>query len=326
MNCKQLAFAFPALLIGTAISMSARAEGTPDDKAAQAALDARMKQAYDSGQLRDRQNAGKTTDADAKARAKALAAADKAEAIGNMKQNLDSIKELWQKEEDAWKKSEDAMKNNHPENADYKDVGFFAQSVSMATVTGAEDLADQARNRLQDLEDMAKKKLDEAADAEIKQDFAGEAGILLFVIEQLAITKSADIAQKRFTSLRSKPEVAAYEMLKKAQDFEAVPNITEAVRVYEDLATNPRFEHSIPALQAKRKLDTLNADDQTRAKLKNELDAKAAKEAPQMFSTAKNYVANNMPKDAIAKLEQIMQKFPNTTYAEEAKKMIDTLK
>jgi hypothetical protein len=211
-------------------------------------------------------------------------------------------------------------------SADYVDVGMIAQGVAMATVLGSEDYADKARSRLQDLEDIAKKLLARAEDQEIKQDWANEAQTLLFVLQQLKVAKSSEIAQQRFTSLRSKPEVAAFEMLKKAGDLEAVPNLTEAIKVYEDLSTNPRFENSIPALQAKRKLAALNADDQTRSKVKQEMDEKAKKEAPQMFSTAKNFVANNMPKDAVAKLEQIIIKFPNTTYADEAKKMIDGLK
>ena len=301
-----------ALLCGTLwVGKSARAEG---DEAK--ALDQKLAQQYQQGQARDRQNSGTTTKQDLANRAKEQAKKDVADYKESMLNNLASIKELA-------KQGDVAMKEER-----YDDAAKAYDSVSLANVPGSEGLAEEARGHLMDLEDMAKKKLHEAEDADIQRDYIKEADAFLYILKEFPQTKSKDRALSGITALRSRPEVAAFEEYKKAEDLEGANKLIDAVRIYESVSNNPRYEqaHCVAVLMAKRKLDTLGQSEQTRSAMKAELDARAAKEAPGMLTTARNYVANNLPKEAIRKLQEVMDKYPNTQFAEQAQKQLAELK
>ncbi|MCY3023388.1 MAG: hypothetical protein NTW87_30785, partial [Planctomycetota bacterium] len=87
-----------------------------------------------------------------------------------------------------------------------------------------------------------------------------------------------------------------------------------------------RYENTVPALKARRKLEELNKNEATKAKIKAEGDAKADREAPLLLYAAKNFLANNYPKQAMEKLQQIVDKFPTSKWAEDAKKQLADLK
>ncbi len=304
-----------ALLCGTLwlqTGQSARAEDGADAKA----LDQRLAQQYQQGQARDRQNAGTTTKQDLAARAKDQAKKDVADYKEGMQNNLAAIKELA-------RQGDVAMKEER-----FDDAGKAYSSVALADVPGSEGLAEDARNHLMDLEDMAKKKLHEAEDADIQRDYIKEADAFLFILKEFPQTKSKDRAMSGITALRSRPEVAAFEEYKKAEDLEGANKLIDAVRIYESISNNPRYEqaHCVAVLMAKRKLDTLGQSEQTRAAMKAELDTRAAKEAPGMLTTAKNFLSNHMPNEAIRKLQEIMDKYPNTEFAEQAQKQLAELK
>jgi TolA-binding protein len=114
--------------------------------------------------------------------------------------------------------------------------------------------------------------------------------------------------------------------MSQAEALETDGKLMDAIRIYESVAANPRYENTVPALKARRKLDDLNKNEATKAKIKTENDAKADKEAPMLLARARDFVSNNMPKQAMEKLEQVVAKFPNSKYAEEAKKMLADLK
>ena len=285
-----------------------------EDDAAARALDKSLAQAHQQSQVRDRQNAGTTTKADQAARAKEQAKRDVAEFKENMLNNLASIKEM-SKQADADMKAKN-----------YTEAGQFYSSVSMATVPGGEDLADQARGHLEELEKMAKDCLHEAEDADIQRDYIKEAEKFLYILQQFPYTKAKERALAGITSLRSRPEVAAFEEYKKGEQYEADGKLTEAVKMYEGITLNQRYDHSVAALMAKRKLDSLNDNEQSRAAMKAELENRAKKEAPGLLASAKNYVANSMPKEAMRKLQDVIEKYPNTTFAEEAQKQLAELK
>jgi TolA-binding protein len=140
------------------------------------------------------------------------------------------------------------------------------------------------------------------------------------------VTKAHDTALRRLITLKSRPEVAGYVEMSQAEALETDGKLMDAIRIYESVAANPRYENTVPALKARRKLDDLNKNEATKAKIKTENDAKADKEAPMLLARARDFVSNNMPKQAMEKLEQVVAKFPNSKYAEEAKKMLADLK
>jgi len=127
-------------------------------------------------------------------------------------------------------------------------------------------------------------------------------------------------------NLKSRPEVSGIVELAQAEGYEADGKLMEAVKLYESIGNNPRYENSVPALKAKRRLEELAKNDETRTKIKTEVDAKADKECPALISSAKNFVANNLPKQAIEKLQLVIDKYPSSKYADEAKKQLSELK
>lgn len=250
----------------------------------------------------------------AEMKAKQAAKQDMADFKQATLENLGSIKELFAKAEDAWK------------NKRVKEAGDLYSSVSLASVLGSEQMVETSRGRIIELEDMAKDHLKNADDADLKRDYVKEVEELTFVVRELRRTKTSDVALRRLGALKSHPEVAGHVEIAQAEALEGEGKLTEAVAIYTNVSLNPRYDNSIPSLKAKRKLDELNKNDATRERLKSELDAKAEKEAPVLLNSAKNYVANSMPKLAIEKLQQVVDKFPGTKYAEEAKKQIAGLK
>jgi len=247
-------------------------------------------------------------------KARAQKKADLAEYKGMVKDNLGSVKAMFQAAEQAWKAKE------------YKQAGAFYQSVAQATVPGSEEMVETSNLRINsEMETMAKDHLRSAADADMMHDYMKEIDELSAIVKNLSITKANGEAARRLTSLKTKPEVSGFVDYAQAEQLLADNKLTEAFVALQAIATNPRYEHSIPALKAQRKIDELNKNEETRSRLKAEFAAKADKEAPQLLNAAKNFAANDMPKKAKEKLEIVMERYQGTPYADEAKKQLDSL-
>lgn len=256
-----------------------------------------------------------------------------------MLNNLAAVKDAYAKAEDAWKQSlefskvtpeqwaamapeekTDALKQDQ-----YRTAAAYYKSISMATVLGAEQMVETARARLLAMEDIGKKRLTEADDADLKQDYVREVDVLAAIIRDFEQTKSKDAAARRLLTLKSRPDVSAHVDLAQAQVLDAQGKWTEALGLYTAIANNPRYENSVAALKAKRRMNELQNNEESRGKIKAELSAKADKEAPLLLNAARNYMANNRPKLALEKLQSIVEKFPDSKYAEDARQQIKEL-
>ncbi|MGD0090015.1 MAG: hypothetical protein ABSE73_08850 [Planctomycetota bacterium] len=249
---------------------------------------------------------------------KAAEAVNQKQNLADLKQktldNLATIKETFAKAEESWK------------NQKYAEAGQGYTSVAMATVAGAEEMVETSRGRLQEMEDLAKTHLKGADDNDLKRDYAKEVEELALVVREFGLTQSLETARRRMINLKSRPEVAGIVALEGAAALETDGKLEEAIKVYKDIATNARYENSAAALSARRKLEELDKNPDTHAKIKAAADAKADKEGPMWLRRAQNFVLNGKPKEAIAQLQQIIEKFPDSKYAEEAKKQIEELK
>ena len=292
-----------ALLLAAGVQGCARSEDDP-----QKVLEQRI------AQTKAQTNAKGDLAAKKKLAANAEEKADLAEYKDQVLKNLDSVKEMFAKAEEAWK------------NQKYKEATSFYQSVALATVAGAEDMVETARGRLLELEDLAKEHLKTADDADITRDYLKEVDELAFVTLQLPDTKAREVADRRLRNLTTRADVAAHLEVKKAETAEAEGRFSDALALYNAVATNLRYENTLGALRAKRKLDSLNSDENLRAKLKAEVQAHADKEAPILLANAHNFVLNHQPKLALEKLQIVLDKFPGTPYAEAAQKQLDELK
>jgi len=306
-----------AIMGSLLIAGRARAE----DDAAAKAYDQRLKNARNSSALQNAYDNAKT-DQEKSAAKKALSDAkakdqgkkDMAEFKQKTLDNLANIKELFAKAEDNWK------------NKLFGDAAPLYNSVSMATVPGAEQMVETSRGRMVELEDLAKNHLKSADDNDLKRDYSKEVEELAVVNRDFTLTKSHEVAVRRLVNLKSRPEVAGVVELAQAEGYEADGKLMEAVKLYESIGNNPRYENSVPALKAKRRLEELGKNDETRTKIKTEVDAKADRECPALISSAKNFVSNNLPKQAIEKLQMVIDKYPDSKYADEAKKQLSELK
>ena len=228
--------------------------------------------------------------------------------------NLASIKELFAKGEDAWK------------NKKFRDATTFYSSVALADVPGSEEMSQTSRGRLVEMEELGNGHLKSADDADLQREYVKEVDELSTTIHEFPQTKAHDVAMRRMINLKSRPDVAGHVELAQAAALESDGKLTEAVKMYDEIANSPRYEHTLPALKARRKLDDLNNNEGTKTKIKAAMDAKADKEAPLLLASAKNFISNNLPKQAIEKLQQVLEKFPDTKYAETARQQLGGLK
>jgi len=262
----------------------------------------------------DADAARKAAEREAQARAKEEKQKNLAEYKEKTLENLASVK-------DAFAKGEEAFKSQR-----FKDATQYYKSVTLATVTGSEDTVEKARGRLIEMEDLAKAKLKSADDADLQRDFAKEVEELGFICREFIDTKTREVAMRRLVTLQSQPKIAAHVEVARAEGLEAEGKLTEAYKLYKAVAENPRYEHSVALLKAKRKMEDLTSNEQTKNALKAEESAKAEREAPVLLNSAKNFAANNMPKKAIEKYQQVIDKFPGTPFAEQAQREMEILK
>lgn len=228
--------------------------------------------------------------------------------------NLGAIKEMFAKAEESWK------------NQKFGEASQLYSSVCMATVPGAEAMVETSRGRIVELEDLAKTHLKTADDNDLKRDYVKEVEELSLINKEFTLTKTREVALRRLITLKTRPEVAGYVEIAQAEALETDGKLMESLAVYRSVAANPRYENSVPSLKARRKLEELDKNEATRTKIKTEMDARADKEAPNLLARAKDFLANLKPKEAAEKLQQVIDKYPNTKYAEEAKKQLAELK
>ncbi|MBI3829629.1 MAG: hypothetical protein HY291_08940 [Planctomycetes bacterium] len=228
-------------------------------------------------------------------------------------QNQASIKEMFAAAEAKFKEG------------NYREAASFYASVVLANVAKTEQLVDDARKRFIEMEGLAQEHLKAADDADLQRDFMKEVEELAVINREFPFTKVFETAQRRLVSLKTRPDVAGSVEFAEGESLEASGNLVEALKKYKSISTNPRFENSLAAMKAKRKLETLEKNEATRDQLKNDLQALAEKQAPALISSAKNFLSNNMPAQAKEKLRAVMEKYPGTTFAEDAKKQLDQI-
>ena len=304
----RIALAGSIFMGGVAFGAQGNGNGDPNAAAANDALSA-IKDAAEARTAAD--SAKPANKADAK-KAAAASKANFADYKAAAQENKGFIKEMFAKAEQAWK-----AKN-------YKEAGYFYQAVAQATSPGTEDMVDTAHERINvDMEKLAKDHIKASDDAGLQRDFMKQIEELSVVTKDFVITKAKEDAQRKLTSLKSRSEIAGYVDYAQAEQLLSEGKLTDGLAALNTILANPRYEHSIPALKATRKIDELNKSEETRSKVKSEFVAKADKEAPQLLTAARNYNNNNMPKSAREKLQTVLDKYPGTAYAEEAQKLLE---
>jgi hypothetical protein len=232
--------------------------------------------------------------------------------------NLAGIRDLVERANAAWKLEH------------YREAAMLYRSVAMATVTGSEQFVSEARDRLNELDSIARKRLDAAADAGLHNDYAAQARELLGVIAEFPDIAAGREAEHLLGALRSHPASAASLELEEARTLQAQGRIFDAITRFEEIAANPRYRErndcEAVCLQAKRLAQEFTKNDVLRMAIATQRAAKDDRQARALLASAQNLLLNKMAADAKDKLKTIVTTYPNSPVAGEAKKLLDELK
>lgn len=120
---------------------------------------------------------------------------------------------------------------------------------------------------------------------------------------------------------REKDEKKAGDVLARARDLEAKQDLVGAFGLYETLAKD--FADTAAGRDAARRLGELRGDEALMAKIKAE---QARRECEGWLKSADNYAKNGMADKAREVLKKLIDKYPDTEYAKQAKDKLAGLK
>lgn len=205
----------------------------------------------------------------------------------------------------------------------YREAGAFYYQVMQArddaALPKAQDLVKKATDKVLAMDGLAKQHLDNAKDADVKRDFMKEIEELGELCKQFPFAKCYDEARARLIALKNRKEVAGHVELAEADELAASGKLGDAIELLKKIQENPRYQNSIVTMKATRRLQELSEGDAARERLQQEREALAETEAPKLMATAKNFILNKETARAKEQLNAIIEKFPGTKYAEEAK-------
>lgn len=234
--------------------------------------------------------------------------------IEKLFENLEGVRKLFKLAETAFA------------DGRFCEAGRLYKSVSLATVKGSEDMSASARDRLIDIEKIAQERLVLARDADFKADYATELRELSYLDKELSETNAGKEAARLRIILRSKPAGAAFIDLDDANRLETDRKFSEALAHYLAIASNPRYADTIAAIQAGKKAAKLQQDLPRLEASNTESAAKSEAKASALLLSAQNLLANKLRPEAMEKLRQLVESYPDSRSAIEAKKLLNSIK
>src|SRR5262249_37090971 len=122
------------------------------------------------------------------------------------------------------------------------------------------------------------------------------------------------------------PDVAATLDLERAKELEASGKNAEALAQYSAIAVNPRYQNTVATLEAGRRAAQLNQDRNKSTAVSTEQTVKAEHDAHVLLTASRNLLLNKMNDAAGKKLREILDTYPETSSAKEAKKLLADIK
>jgi hypothetical protein len=198
----------------------------------------------------------------------------------------------------------------------------------LAKDPGAEgtELAATARKRLAELNAMARAGLVRATTASEEKNVRAELRELVVILREFPQSDCVNEARRRFNLLRDLPEIRAELDLREAMDLQKAGELRRAVEAYRAIVQNPDYQSTQFVKPAAARLEALTKDPKAQAAVAQETQALADKEGPELLDLAKQLVRNDNYERAAAKYKEIIDRFPGTRYAEEAKKELEKLR
>ena len=216
------------------------------------------------------------------------------------------------------KKGEEAMKEEN-----YSAAQSWFQAIKSCRAPGASRYTAKAKARILEIEDKARVKLNEAEVRHMLREYVAEAELLAAIINDFAHTRAARLARSKLSLLRREPKAASTIAYGKAKAEEDAENYGEAVRLYEKVLRI--WPNEIAALKAEHAVRRLRSDPKIAELLKEHAEFEASKVCPGWINIAHNYRINADRDRAREYLQRVIDKFPDTSYAEEARKKLKEL-
>jgi len=185
----------------------------------------------------------------------------------------------------------------------------------------------EAEKRLSEIEKEAEPFLAKAEEAVKNEAYAEARAILKKVCRDYKGSKSAGKALEKLKQLSNNPAFAAKvradaaaKALARARTLLQAKEYSAAIGSLENITK--LYEGTTAATQAAGQIEALRADPAIASALYREA---AKKECRGWLAMAKNYISNKMPTEAKPYLDKIIKKYPGTSYAAEARKLLKTM-
>jgi len=196
-------------------------------------------------------------------------------------------------------------------------------SVSTCGVKEAAKMATEARTKVAEIEGMARAKLNEAEILLLKGQAAEAAKIFLEIAQDFPHGESAKRARSRLRAVKTTPAVAASLRYSQGKSHDDAENYGEALKIYDEVLL--RWPEEIAALRAKVAARKIRQDPEKSEMANEALELEAERRCPTIINLAMNYLINDDRGSARARLNQVVQDYPGTSYAEQATAALEAL-
>lgn len=185
-----------------------------------------------------------------------------------------------------------------------------------------------AQQRMDEIEEKAKSRMESAQSLEKESKFQEAAEAYRKVMKEFAGAKASVDAEKAVAKLNRRPEVLrkqqegeAKKIWAEAQKLEDDKKYASAIKLYQKIVSDyPELSLAGDALKRKKALE---GDPAVQAALNSQ---KGEKECRSWLSMARSWVRNGNPAKAREVFQKIIDNYPDSSFAEEARKELEAVK
>ncbi len=223
---------------------------------------------------------------------------------------------------EALKKAFEKGKKAYDEQQ-YSVAYLHLSSVARSGLKEAAKMAAEARTKVLEIERMAQARTAQAELLLLKGKAAEAAKAFLGIVQDFPHGEAANRARNRLRALRTTPAVVASLRYSEGKAHEDAEDYGQALKIYDEVVQ--RWPEEIDALRAKVAARKIRQDPDKLEMAREALELEAERECPTVLNLAKNFLINGDSATARVKLNQVVQDYPDTSYAEQATGVLEAL-
>ncbi len=227
------------------------------------------------------------------------------------KESIEAIKKAFEKGKTAY------------EEQLYSVAYLHFSSVATCGMKEAAKMATEARTKVSEIDGMARAKLNQAEILLLKGQAAEAAKAFLEIVQDFPHGEPAKRARSRLRAVKTTPAVAASLRYSQGKSHDDAENYGEALKIYAEVLQ--RWPEEIAALRAKVASRKIRQDPEKCEMANEALELEAERRCPTVINLALNYLINDDRATARARLNQVIEDYPGTTYAEQATAALEAL-